>query len=321
MEMQYRRLGQAGIKVSVLSFGSWITFAKQLPLDNALACMQAAHDAGVNFFDNAEAYEKGESEKLMGQALKELGWARETYLVSTKFFWGIVPGVNTKNTLNRKYLRQAMERSLERFGLDFIDLVFCHRPDPETPIEETVFTMSEMVSSGKAHYWGTSEWSAKELLEAYEIAERYHLHKPTMEQPQYHLFHRERLEVEYDPLFKKYQMGTTIWSPLASGILSGKYLDGIPADSRANLPGYEWLREKLTDQETLNKVRKLKVISDRLDCSLSQLALAWCASNPNVSTVITGASRVEQVYENMKSLEVLEMITAELKNEIQEIID
>ena len=319
--MQYRRLGQAGIKVSVLSFGSWITFAKQLPLDNALACMQAAHDAGVNFFDNAEAYEKGESEKLMGQALKELGWARETYLVSTKFFWGIVPGVNTKNTLNRKYLRQAMERSLERFGLDFIDLVFCHRPDPETPIEETVFTMSEMVSSGKAHYWGTSEWSAKELLEAYEIAERYHLHKPTMEQPQYHLFHRERFEVEYDPLFKKYQMGTTIWSPLASGILSGKYLDGIPADSRANLPGYEWLREKLTDQETLNKVRKLKVISDRLDCSLSQLALAWCASNPNVSTVITGASRVEQVYENMKSLEVLEMITAELKNEIQEIID
>ena len=319
--MQYRRLGQAGIKVSVLSFGSWITFAKQLPLDNALACMQAAHDAGVNFFDNAEAYEKGESEKLMGQALKELGWARETYLVSTKFFWGIVPGVNTKNTLNRKYLRQAMERSLERFGLNFIDLVFCHRPDPETPIEETVFTMSEMVSSGKAHYWGTSEWSAKELLEAYEIAERYHLHKPTMEQPQYHLFHRERLEVEYDPLFKKYQMGTTIWSPLASGILSGKYLDGIPADSRANLPGYEWLREKLTDQETLNKVRKLKVISDRLDCSLSQLALAWCASNPNVSTVITGASRVEQVYENMKSLEVLEMITAELKNEIQEIID
>ena len=319
--MQYRRLGQAGIKVSVLSFGSWITFAKQLPLDNALACMQAAHDAGVNFFDNAEAYEKGESEKLMGQALKELGWARETYLVSTKFFWGIVPGVNTKNTLNRKYLRQAMERSLERFGLDFIDLVFCHRPDPETPIEETVFTMSEMVSSGKAHYWGTSEWSAQELLEAYEIAERYHLHKPTMEQPQYHLFHRERLEVEYDPLFKKYQMGTTIWSPLASGILSGKYLDGIPADSRANLPGYEWLREKLTDQETLNKVRKLKVISDRLDCSLSQLALAWCASNPNVSTVITGASRVEQVYENMKSLEVLEMITAELKNEIQEIVD
>ena len=321
MEMQYRRLGQAGIKVSVLSFGSWVTFAKQLPLDNALACMQAAHDAGVNFFDNAEAYEKGESEKLMGQALKELGWARETYLVSTKFFWGIVPGVNTKNTLNRKYLRQAMERSLERFGLDFIDLVFCHRPDPETPIEETVFTMSEMVSSGKAHYWGTSEWSAKELLEAYEIAERYHLHKPTMEQPQYHLFHRERLEVEYDPLFKKYQMGTTIWSPLASGMLSGKYLDGIPADSRANLPGYEWLREKLTDQETLNKVRKLKVISDRLDCSLSQLALAWCASNPNVSTVITGASRVEQVYENMKSLEVFEMITSELKNEIQEIVD
>ena len=320
MEMQYRRLGQAGIKVSVLSFGSWVTFAKQLPLDNALACMQAAHDAGVNFFDNAEAYEKGESEKLMGQALKELGWARETYLVSTKFFWGIVPGVNTKNTLNRKYLRQAMERSLERFGLDFIDLVFCHRPDPETPIEETVFTMSEMVSSGKAHYWGTSEWSAQELLEAYEIAERYHLHKPTMEQPQYHLFHRERLEEEYAPLIKKYQMGTTIWSPLASGMLSGKYLEGIPADSRANLPGYEWLREKLTDQTTLNKVKNLKVISDRLGCSLSQLALAWCASNPNVSTVITGASRVEQVHENMKSLDVLELITPDIKQEIEEAV-
>ena len=320
MEMQYRRLGQAGIKVSVLSFGSWVTFAKQLPLDNALACMQAAHDAGVNFFDNAEAYEKGESEKLMGQALKELGWARETYLVSTKFFWGIVPGVNTKNTLNRKYLRQAMERSLERFGLDFIDLVFCHRPDPETPIEETVFTMSEMVSSGKAHYWGTSEWSAQELLVAYEIAEKYHLHKPTMEQPQYHLFHRERLEEEYASLFKKYQMGTTIWSPLASGMLSGKYLDGIPADSRANLPGYEWLREKLTDQTTLNKVKKLKVISDRLGCSLSQLALAWCASNPNVSTVITGASRVEQVHENMKSLDVLELITPDVKQEIEEAV-
>ena len=213
-----------------------------------------------------------------------------------------------------------MDRSLERFGLDFIDLVFCHRPDPETPIEETVFTMSEMVSSGKAHYWGTSEWSAQELLEAYEIAERYHLHKPTMEQPQYHLFHRERLEEEYAPLFKKYQMGTTIWSPLASGMLSGKYLAGIPADSRANLPGYEWLREKLTDQATLSKVRKLKVISDRLGCSLSQLALAWCASNPNVSTVITGASRVEQVYENMKSLDVLELITPEVKQEIEEAV-
>ena len=210
-----------------------------------------------------------------------------------------------------------MERSLERFGLDFIDLIFCHRPDPETPIEETVFTMSEMVSSGKAHYWGTSEWSAQELLEAYEIAERYHLHKPTMEQPQYHLFHRERLEEEYAPLFQKYQMGTTIWSPLASGMLSGKYLDSIPADSRANLPGYEWLREKLTDQTTLNKVKNLNVISDRLGCSLSQLALAWCASNPNVSTVITGASRVEQVHENMKSLGVLELLTPDVLQDIE----
>lgn len=318
MEMSYRRLGQAGIKVSVLSFGSWVTFAKQLPLDNALACMQAAHDAGVNFFDNAEAYEAGESERLMGEALRELGWARETYLVSTKFFWGIVPGVNTKNTLNRKYLRQALERSLERFGLDFIDLVYCHRPDPETPIEETVFTMSEMVSSGKAHYWGTSEWSAQELLEAYEIAERHHLHKPTMEQPQYHLLHRERVEQEYAPLYERYQMGTTIWSPLASGLLSGKYQQGIPADSRANLPGYEWLRAQLTNPASLAKVGRLQQIADRLGCTLSQLAIAWCAANPQVSTVITGASRVDQVRENMQALQVLQQITPELKQEIEE---
>ena len=317
MEMEYRRLGKAGVKVSVLSFGSWVTFGNQLALDQALACMEAAHDAGVNFFDNAEVYAAGESERLMGQALRELGWARESYLISTKFFWGIVPGVNTKNTLNRKYLSQAIDRSLERLDLDFVDLVFCHRPDPETPIEETVWTMSEMVSSGKALYWGTSEWSAAEITEAYDLAERHHLHKPVMEQPQYHLLHRERVEQEYAPLYEQHQMGTTIWSPLASGLLTGKYAQGIPGDSRANLPGYEWLKERLTDPEALAKVNRLQAIADRLGCKLSQLAIAWCAANPNVSTVITGASRVEQIHENMEALEVLEQLTPDLKAEIE----
>ncbi len=317
MEMEYRRLGKAGVKVSVLSFGSWVTFGNQLALDQALACMEAAHDAGVNFFDNAEVYAAGESERLMGQALRELGWARESYLISTKFFWGIVPGVNTKNTLNRKYLSQAIDRSLERLDLDFVDLVFCHRPDPETPIEETVWTMSEMVSSGKALYWGTSEWSAAEIAEAYDLAERHHLHKPVMEQPQYHLLHRERVEQEYAPLYEQHQMGTTIWSPLASGLLTGKYAQGIPGDSRANLPGYEWLKERLTDPEALAKVNRLQAIADRLGCKLSQLAIAWCAANPNVSTVITGASRVEQIHENMEALEVLEQLTPDLKAEIE----
>jgi voltage-dependent potassium channel beta subunit len=317
MEMPYRRLGRAGVKVSVLSFGSWVTFSNQLALDSALECMQTAHDAGVNFFDNAEAYAAGESERIMGQALRELGWPRESYLISTKFFWGITPGVNTKNTLNRKYLSQAIDRSLERFGLDFVDLVFCHRADPETPIEETVWTMSEMVSSGKALYWGTSEWSAEEIREAYELAERHHLHKPVMEQPQYHLLHRDRMEREYAPIFEKYGMGTTIWSPLASGLLTGKYSNGIPEDSRANLPGYEWLKAQLTDPEALARVARLQKIADRLDCKLSQLAIAWCAANPQVSTVITGASRVSQVRENMESLEVLEMMTPELREEIE----
>ncbi len=315
--MEYRRLGKAGVKVSVLSFGSWVTFGNQLALDKALACMDAAHEAGVNFFDNAEVYAAGESERLMGQALRELGWARESYLISTKFFWGIVPGVNTKNTLNRKYLTQAMDRSLERLGLDFVDLVFCHRPDPETPIEETVWTMSEMVSGGKALYWGTSEWSAAEIAEAYALAEKHHLHKPVMEQPQYHLLHRERVEQEYAPLYEQHQMGTTIWSPLASGLLTGKYSNGIPEDSRASLPGYEWLREQLTDPEALAKVARLQAIADRIGCKLSQLAIAWCAANPHVSTVITGASRVEQVQENMEALAVLNQMTPELKAEIE----
>ena len=303
--MEHRRLGRSGLKVSVLSFGSWVSFGSQLDVGKARDCIEAAHDAGVNFFDNAEAYAGGESERIMGQAIAELGWARESYVVSTKVFWGLTDGVNTKNTLNRKYLLHAVEGSLERFGLDFVDLLFCHRPDPETPIEETVWAMSDLIDQGKALYWGTSEWSADEIRAAWEIAERHHLRKPVMEQPQYNIFERRRVEREYARLYDDLGLGLTTWSPLASGLLSGKYLDGVPEGSRATLPGYEWLAEMLTDPERNAKVRQLAAIAEELECTLSQLAIAWCAANPNVSTVITGASTVEQVQENMGALDVL----------------
>jgi voltage-dependent potassium channel beta subunit len=319
VEMTYRRLGSSGLKVSVLSFGSWVTFKSQLDDDKALACMDAAYQGGVNFFDNAEVYAGGESETIMGRALRELGWPRHRYLVSTKFFWGIHDGVNTRNTLNRKYLSQAIDASLERLQLDFVDLVFCHRPDRETPVEETVWAMSDMISQGKALYWGTSEWSADEIRAAWEVAERHHLHKPVMEQPQYNLFHRRRVEKEYARLYADIGLGTTIWSPLASGLLTGKYLEGIPEDSRGNLAGYDWLRDALTDEAKNAKVRELKTIADELEVTLAQLSIAWCAANPNVSTVITGASRVEQVHDNLGALDALERLTPEVKRRIDEL--
>jgi voltage-dependent potassium channel beta subunit len=319
VEMTYRRLGSSGLKVSVLSFGSWVTFKSQLDDDKALACMDAAYQGGVNFFDNAEVYAGGESETIMGRALRELGWPRHRYLVSTKFFWGIHDGVNTRNTLNRKYLSQAIDASLERLQLDFVDLVFCHRPDRETPVEETVWAMSDMISQGKALYWGTSEWSADEIRAAWEVAERHHLHKPVMEQPQYNLFHRRRVEKEYARLYADIGLGTTIWSPLASGLLTGKYLDGIPEDSRGNLAGYDWLRDALTDEAKNAKVGELKTIADELEVTLAQLSIAWCAANPNVSTVITGASRVEQVHDNLGALDALERLTPEVKRRIDEL--
>lgn len=303
MEMQYRRLGDAGLKLSVLSYGSWVTFGKQVDLDSGIECMQAARDAGVNFFDNAEAYARGESERLMGQALQELGWPRHSYLVSTKFFWGIHEGPNTRSTLNRKYLMEAMDASLERFGLDHVDLVFCHRPDPETPIEETVWAMSDIVAAGKAHYWGTSEWSAGEIREAFEVAERHHLRKPQMEQPQYSLVHRDKVEREFADLYDSLGLGLTTWSPLASGLLSGKYLDGIPEGSRAEL--LEFVAEGARDADLMEKVKRFTEVADGLDCTPAQLAIAWCAANPRVSSVITGASRPSQVKENMAALEVL----------------
>ncbi len=319
-EMTYRRLGRAGLKVSVLSFGSWVSFGPQLDVDRAAECLQAAYEAGVNFFDNAESYSGGESERIMGEAIRQLGWERHSYVVSSKYFWGIKGGVNATDTLNRKYLLEAIDGSLERFGLDHLDLIFCHRPDPETPIEETVWAMSDIVSSGKAHYWGTSEWSADEIRAAWDIADRHHLHKPVMEQPQYNLFTRRRVEKEYRRLYEDVGLGLTTWSPLASGLLTGKYLDGVPEGSRAALPGYEWLRDRVTDPERNAKVRELAAVADDLDCTLAQLAIAWCAKNPRVSTVITGASRAEQVRENMVALEVLEALDDEVMARIDAIM-
>jgi voltage-dependent potassium channel beta subunit len=303
--MEYRRLGRAGIKVSVLSFGSWVTFDAQLNDDLALECMQAAHDAGCNFFDNAEAYAGGKSEEIMGTALQQLGWPRWSYVLTTKVFWGIDNSVNTKNTLNRKYLMHAIDGSLERYQQDFVDVLYCHRADPETPLEETVWAMSDIIDAGKAHYWGTSEWSADEIRGAIEIAERHHLHKPVTEQSQYNLLERTRVEKEYARLIEDYGYGNTIWSPLASGLLTGKYKDGIPEDSRGSLPGYGWLAKRLTDPKIIAKVENLRPIADELGCTIAQLSLAWCAKNPNVSSVITGASRASQVVENFQAMDVI----------------
>jgi len=316
--MEHRRLGRSGLKVSLLSFGSWVSFGAQLDTGLARDCIAAAGEAGVNFFDNAEAYASGESEAIMGQAIAELGWKRETYVISTKLYMGITEGVNTKTTLNRKYLLHAIDGSLERLGLDFVDLLFCHRPDPHTPIEETVWAMSDIIASGKALYWGTSEWSADEIRTAWEVAERHHLRKPVMEQPQYNIFTRRKVEREYARLYEDIGLGTTIWSPLAAGLLTGKYIDGVPEGSRATLPGYEWLKKLLTDPVQNEKVKALKVIADDLGVTLSQLAIAWCAKNPNVSTIITGASTVEQVQENMTALEALPLLDADVMRRIDE---
>jgi voltage-dependent potassium channel beta subunit len=308
--MNYRRLGRSGLKVSELSFGSWITYGNQLGGDTARECMAAAYAAGVNFFDNAEVYAKGESERLMGEALLKLGWRRSSYIVSTKFYWGLHDGPNEKQTLNRKYLRQAIDASLERLQLDYVDLVFCHRADAQTPIEETVYAMHDMIATGKALYWGTSEWTADEIAQAWHIADKHHLHKPAMEQPQYNLLHRDRVEKEYARLYGDLGIGTTIWSPLASGLLTGKYNDGIPPGSRGTIKGYEWLAERLSDPAKIAAVKRLAPIASEIGCTLGQLALAWCLKNPNVSTVITGASRVEQLRENLRALEVVQKLDA-----------
>jgi len=315
--MDYRRLGNSGLKVSELSFGSWVTYGNQMGADAAGECMAAAYDAGVNFFDNAEVYAKGESEKIMGEVLLKHRWPRASYIVSTKFFWGLGNGPNEKNTLNRKYLRQAIDGSLARLQLDYVDLVFCHRADPDTPIEETVYAMHDMIVAGKALYWGTSECSAAEIMAAWQIADRHHLHKPVMEQPQYNLLHRERVEKEYARLYRDIGLGTTIWSPLASGMLTGKYNDGIPQGSRGTIKGYEWLAERLSEPEKIAAVKRLAPIASDLGCTLAQMSLAWCLKNPNVSTVITGASRSSQVVENMKARDVKPKLTPDVMARIE----
>lgn len=320
--MQYRRLGRSGLQVSELSLGSWVTYHNQVNVSAAREMMAAAFDAGVNFFDNAEAYAQGRSEIVMGEAIKALKWPRLSYIVSTKFFWGLQadgPTANRKDTLNRKYLMQAIDGSLQRMGLDFIDLVYCHRPDPHTPIEETVWAMSDMIGSGKALYWGTSEWSAQDIRAAWDIADKHHLHKPVMEQPQYHLFHRKRVEREYAALYTDIGLGLTTWSPLASGLLTGKYRNGIPPGSRGTVEGMGFLAAGLTDQAKNAAIMKLDTIASDLGCTLSQLAIAWVAHNPRVSTVITGASKLSQLQDNLGAAAVIEKLTPEVMARIEKI--
>lgn len=317
--MNYRRLGRAGVKVSELSFGAWVTFGDQVGDDVAFECMTAAYEAGVNFFDNAEAYAGGQAETMMGKVLKRTGWRRESLVISTKLFWG---GDGPNDTgLSHKHLMEGINQSLRRLQLDYVDLLFCHRPDPNTPIEETVRAMDIIIRQGKAFYWGTSEWSAAEVMRAHGVARQYGLTPPVMEQPQYHMFARDRMEKEYAPLFRDLGYGTTIWSPLASGLLTGKYNNGIPADSRANLKGYEWLKRDVITPERIAKVKLLEPIANELGCSLAQLALAWCLKNPNVSTVITGASRAEQVRDNMQALDVTPKLTPEVMQQIETVLD
>jgi voltage-dependent potassium channel beta subunit len=315
--MKHRRMGNTGLQLSVLSFGSWVTFDTQIKDDLALECMQAAHDAGCNFYDNAEAYAGGESEAIMGRVFEQLGWKRNSYVLSTKVFWGVDGNMaNMVNTLNRKYLHHSIEGCLDRLRTDFVDILYCHRADKNTPLEETVFAMSDLVSRGKVLYWGTSEWSADDIRGAWEIAERHHLHKPVVEQPQYNMFERDKVEVEFARLYDEIGLGTTIWSPLASGLLTGKYRDGVPDDSRAALPGYGWLAKRITDPTEVQRVEKLRPIADELGCTMAQLAIAWCASNPRVTTVITGASKAAQVVDNFGALEVIDALTPEIKARI-----
>jgi voltage-dependent potassium channel beta subunit len=317
--MQYRRLGHSGLQVSELSLGSWVTYHNQVDTGAATEMLAAAMDAGVNFFDNAEVYASGQSEVVMGQAFKALKWPRVNYIVSTKFFWGLSREGNTVNrmdTLNRKYLMQAIDGSLRRMGLDFIDLVYCHRPDPHTPIEETVHAMSDMITQGKALYWGTSEWSAGEIRAAWDIADKHHLHKPVMEQPQYHLFHRKRVEQEYARLYEDIGLGLTTWSPLASGLLTGKYKDGIPAGSRGAMETMGWLAKSLTDERKRAAVTQLEGVAAELGCTVAQLSLAWVAKNPRVSTVIMGASKLSQLQSNLGAVDVLPKLTGEVMERI-----
>ena len=311
--MEYRRLGNSGLKVSELSFGSWVTFVNQLNEKSALDCMSYAHDKGVNFFDNAEAYASGKSELLMGNILKKLNWNRDTYIVSSKVFWG--GELPTQRGLSKKHIHDACNAALKRLQVDYLDLFFCHRPDPDTPIIETVYAMNDLLQQGKIMYWGTSEWSADEINEAFLCSKKFNLRGPSMEQPQYNILCRERFEKEYKNIFKKYKIGSTIWSPLASGLLTGKYNDGIPSKSRFKVKGYEWLADS-TNQQDFKKIKKIVTLSKKINIKPSQLAILWCLKNKNVSTVIIGASRLSQLKENLKSIDYSDVITDDIIDEI-----
>jgi voltage-dependent potassium channel beta subunit len=313
--MQYRRLGCSGLRLSTLSLGSWVTYYNQVDQKAAVEMMAAAYDAGVNFFDNAEVYAGGRSEEVMGAALKTLAWPRLNYVVSSKFFWGLDrqgDAVNRKDTLNRKYLMQAVDGSLKRLGLEHIDVIYCHRPDPHTPVEETARAMSDLITQGKALYWGTSEWSATDIRAAWDVADRHGWHRPVVEQPQYHLFHRQRVEQEYARLYEDIGLGLTTWSPLASGLLTGKYASGVPDGSRGALQSMAFLRDGLTDPAKNSAVRQLEAIAAEIGGSVAQLALAWVARNPRVSSVITGASKLSQLKSNLGALALLDKLDPEV---------
>lgn len=319
--MEYRQLGNSGLKLSLFSLGSWVTFANQVNKKLALELMTYAYDSGINFFDNAEAYMMGESEIVMGKVLKELEWTRDSYCVSSKVFWG--GDKPTQRGLSKKHIVDACNAALKRLQVEYLDLYFCHRPDPNTPIEETVRTMHNLIQQGKVLYWGTSEWSAQQITEAHGIAGEYNLTPPTMEQPEYNLFHREKIEKDYLPLYKNFGLGTTIWSPLASGILTGKYNKGIPKESRLNLKNYEWLKNQFDNPEgraQIEKTEKLKVIANELNISVHHLALLWCANNRNVSTIILGASKLGQLKDNLSVLNISIEFTNEIIDKIDEIV-
>lgn len=317
--MEYRRLGRAGLKVSVLSYGTWVTFAEQGDLVSATAALRVAREAGVNLFDSADAYGHGRAEELLGLALEQLGWERATYVLSTKVYSGVRDCVNMRRTLNRKYLMHAIDESLERMRTPFVDLVYCHRPDPETPIEETVWTMSDIVAAGKAHYWGTSGWPVADIRAACRIADRYGLRKPSMEQLEYNLFRRGDVEGAYAGLHEELGLGIVTWSPLASGLLTGKYMHGVPPGSRATLPGYGWLASWLTNGVRNGRVRQFEVIARSLGATPAQLAIAWCTLNRTVSTVVLGARGPDQLRHNLDALDVVPLITPELVSRIDEV--
>lgn len=321
--MEYRFLGRSGLKVSALSFGSWVTFGKQIDEDVAYESMKVAYEAGVNFFDNAEVYAGGDSETMMGNVIQKAGWKRSDLVLSTKIFWG--GEAPNDQGLSFKHIKEGTEASLKRMQTDYVDLLFCHRPDKDTPIEETVWAMNQMIKEGKALYWGTSEWSAEQIRHAYDFARNEHLRPPLMEQPQYNMFHREKVEQEFRRLYDDIGLGTTIWSPLSSGLLTGKYNDGIPEGTRLTMDDYDWLREQLLETESgrkkLEKVKKLAPIAKDIGISLPQMALAWCLKNEDVSTVITGASKPEQVRENMKAVDALDKLDSDIMDRIEEVLE